>query len=124
MISAALASGVSKSEIHSMVATTTPPAPTNGHSSDKVRKDDQGLPIYAELPSGMIDLPAAAKKHGGTVAPWDSTATGLAVVVYNLEAGSEHLSVVAAIWWCRRRICWPINRWQLLEKVVPVKVNN
>ncbi len=67
MISAALASGVSKSEIRSMVATTTPPAPTNGHSSDKVRKDDQGLPIYAELPSGMIDLPAAAKKHGGTV---------------------------------------------------------
>ena len=50
-----------------MVATATPPAPTNGHSPDNVRKDDRELPIYTELPDGLIDLPSAAKKHGGTV---------------------------------------------------------
>ena len=49
------------------LATSAPPAPTNGHSPHVVNENDQDLPIYAELPSGMIDLPAAAKKHGGTV---------------------------------------------------------
>ena len=62
----ALESGVTKTEIHSMVSTANPPAPTNGLNPHNVQKDDQELPIYDVLPPGLIDLPTARKKYGCT----------------------------------------------------------
>ena len=70
-IQAALESGVPKDDLLDMVniaylqmATAAPPAATDGHSTHNVHENDQELPIYTELPPGMIVLPSAARKYG------------------------------------------------------------
>ena len=61
----ALAAGViTRDEILDMVSTAEPTTALNGHepAEPATRADD--LPIYTELPEGLIDLPKAAKKYG------------------------------------------------------------
>ena len=66
-IEVALDSGVTKSEIHNLVATANAPSTNNGHIADDVSKADGYLPIYDVLPPGLIDLPTAAKDLGYSV---------------------------------------------------------
>ena len=60
-IEVALDSGVTKSEVHNLVAAANAPSTNNGHIADDVSKADGELPIYDVLPPGLIDLPTAAK---------------------------------------------------------------
>ena len=61
----ALAAGViTRDEILDMVSTAEPTTALNGHepAEPATRADD--LPIYTELPEGLIDLPTAMRKFG------------------------------------------------------------
>ena len=73
-IRAALSSGtLTESEILQMVSTAEPPAATNGHAPAEPATGADDLPIYTELPEGLIDLPRAAKKYdckGPTLRTW------------------------------------------------------
>ena len=59
-IGVALAAGVSENEIVSMVATVA----ADAEQPELPGFEDPGLPIYDELPDGLIDLPEAARKYG------------------------------------------------------------
>ena len=58
-IRAALASGVSERDILSMVTVTASELDTNGHGGN-----GHDLPVFTDLPDGLIDLPTAADKYG------------------------------------------------------------
>ena len=58
----ALASGVSENEILSMVATVA----ADAEQPELPGFEDEGLPIYTDLPDGLIDLSNAAKKYNCT----------------------------------------------------------
>ena len=58
----ALASGVSENEIVSMVATVA----ADAEQPELPGFEEEGLPIYDELPDGLIDLSRASKKYGCT----------------------------------------------------------
>ena len=62
-IGVALAAGVSENEIVSMVATVA----ADAEQPELPGFEDEGLPIYTELPVGLTDLATAAKNHGCTV---------------------------------------------------------
>ena len=59
-IGVALSSGVSEGEILSMVATVA----ADTGQPELPGFEDPGLPIYDELPDGLIDLPTAAERYG------------------------------------------------------------
>ena len=60
----ALAAGVvTRDEILDMVPTIDP-QPANGHETAVPATSADDLPIYTELPEGLIDLPTAARKYG------------------------------------------------------------
>ena len=66
-IRAALSLGtLTESEILQMVSTAEPPAAANGRAPVEPATDADDLPIYTELPEGLIDLPTARKKYGCT----------------------------------------------------------
>ena len=76
VIDAALESGVPRDDLLDMVniaylqkagGTVNPQAKGNGHKGLKLATDDKEMPIYTELPEGLIDLPSAAKKYKTTV---------------------------------------------------------
>jgi predicted DNA-binding transcriptional regulator AlpA len=58
-IRAALASGVSERDILSMVTVTASELDTNGHGGN-----GHDLPVFTDLPDGLIDLPTAADRYG------------------------------------------------------------
>ena len=60
----ALVSGISKDEILQMVSTAEPPTSANGHQPAERANGADDLPIYTELPEGLIDLPKASKVYG------------------------------------------------------------
>jgi hypothetical protein len=61
----ALAAGViTRDEILQMLSTASPTAATNGHALAEPTIGADDLPIYTELPEGMIDLPKAARDYG------------------------------------------------------------
>ena len=65
VIEDALAAGViTRDEILDMVSTVKPPTALNGHAPSQPATGADDLPIYTELPEGLIDLPKAAKKYG------------------------------------------------------------
>ena len=59
-IGVALAAGVSENEILSMVAIAT----ADYYEPELPGFENPGLPIYDELPDGLIDLPTAAERYG------------------------------------------------------------
>ena len=61
-IGVALAAGVSENEILSMVAIAT----ADYYEPELPGFEVSGLPIYTELPDGLIDLSNAAKKYNCT----------------------------------------------------------
>ena len=61
---ALVAGVVTRNEILDMVATTNTPGAKNGHAFAEPNSGADELPIYTELPEGMIDLPSASKKYG------------------------------------------------------------
>ena len=66
-----VASGIAEKEIHELVAVAI------NEQRDMRVEDDAGgdLPIYDELPEGLIDLPTAARRYRratGTVRQWAS----------------------------------------------------
>ena len=72
-IQAALEAGVPREDLLDLVniawlriagGTTNPQANGNSHEELELATDDKELPIYTELPPGLIDLPAAQKKYG------------------------------------------------------------
>ena len=74
-IQAALESGVPRDDLLNMVniaylqmagGTMNSQANSNGYKGLELATDDQELPIYTELPEGLIDLPTAQKKYGCT----------------------------------------------------------
>ena len=58
-VETALASGVSENEILSMVATVA----ADAEQPELPGFEDEGLPLYTELPPGLIDLATAAKRY-------------------------------------------------------------
>ena len=58
-IRAALASGVSERDILSMVTVTASELDTNGNGGN-----GHDLPVFTDLPDGLIDLPTAADRYG------------------------------------------------------------
>ena len=58
-IGVALAAGVSENEILSMVATVA----ADAEQPELPGFEDEGLPIYTDLPDGLIDLATAAKRY-------------------------------------------------------------
>ena len=61
----ALMSGVvTRSEIISMVTAATEPVASNGHAVNGLETYYNELPVYTELPTGLIDLPTAVDKYG------------------------------------------------------------
>ena len=68
VITDALTAGVvTKDEILDMVSTAEPPAANNGRAPAEPATGANDLPIYTELPEGLIELSAAAEKLGCTV---------------------------------------------------------
>lgn len=64
-IEVALAAGVvTRDEILDMVSTDSPDAGSNGGAPAEPMSGTDDLPIYTELPEGLIDLPTAARKYG------------------------------------------------------------
>ena len=66
-----LAPDVPEEELHEFVTTTYADAKLASHNGTHAavnagerQQDSDGLPIYDELPAGLIDLPAAAAKYG------------------------------------------------------------
>ena len=65
VITDALTAGVvTKDEILDMVSTAEPPAATNGRAPAEPATGANDLPIYTELPEGLIDLATAVKQYG------------------------------------------------------------
>ena len=73
VIDAALESGVPRDDLLDMVniaylqmagGTITPQANGNGYKGLELATDDKELPIYTELPEGLIDLPSAQRDYG------------------------------------------------------------
>jgi hypothetical protein len=73
-IEVALAAGVvTRDEILDMVSTDSPDAGSNGHAPPELAVGSDDLPIYTELPDGLIDLPTAATRYeckGPTLRMW------------------------------------------------------
>ena len=68
VITDALAAGVlTRNEILDMVSTIDPPAANCNHAPAEPTAGADELPIYTELPEGLIDLPSAAAGYGCTV---------------------------------------------------------
>ena len=68
VIEDALAAGMfTKDEILNIVSTANPPTITTGHAPDELNTGENDLPIYTELPDGLINLPSAAAHYGCTV---------------------------------------------------------
>ena len=74
-IQAALEAGVPREDLLDLVniawlriagGTTNPQANGNGHMGRDLAIGDKELPIYTDLPEGLIDLPSAQKKYGCT----------------------------------------------------------
>ena len=60
-----LAAGViTREEILDMVSTAEPPTALNGHAPSQPATGADDLPIYTELPEGLIDLPSACEVFG------------------------------------------------------------
>ena len=75
-IHTALEAGVARDDLLDMVniaylqmagGTVNPQAKGNAQIGLELATDDKELPIYTELPEGLIDLPSAAKKYDTTV---------------------------------------------------------
>ena len=65
VISDALAAGVlTKDDILDMVSTAESPTSASGHTPAGPTIGTDDLPIYTELPEGLIDLPTAARNYG------------------------------------------------------------
>ena len=64
IIDALTAGVITKDEILDMVSTAEPPAATNGSAPAERAAGANDLPIYTELPEGLIDLPSAATRYG------------------------------------------------------------
>ena len=63
-ITDALTAGVvTRDEILDMVSTVEPPNDTNGHTPAEPTVGADHLPIYTELPEGLIDLPTATVRY-------------------------------------------------------------
>ena len=72
-IRAALEAGVPREDLLDLVniayfqvaaGTMNPQGNGNGHKVLGLATDDKELPIYTELPEGLIDLPSATRKYG------------------------------------------------------------
>ena len=63
-IDTALAAGVSQSEILHMVTTANPLTAGNAHVLEELDQNGQDLPVFTDLPDGLIDLPTAADRYG------------------------------------------------------------
>ena len=65
VITDALTAGVvTKDEILDMVSTAEPPAATNGRAPVEPATGANDLPIYTELPEGLIDVATAVREYG------------------------------------------------------------
>ena len=75
-IHTALEAGVARDDLLDMVniaylqmagGTVNPQAKGNGYKGLELATDDNELPIYTELPEGLVDLPSAAAEYSCTV---------------------------------------------------------
>ena len=112
-IRAALLSGtLTESEILQMVSTAEPTAATNGHAPTEPATDSKELPIFAELPEGLIDLPKAQQHYGCTRSLlWNWVRSGQIKIRGRLKAparGGGYLMVAIAD--LEERIASPPNR--------------
>jgi hypothetical protein len=65
-ITDALTAGVvTRDEILDMVSTDSPDIRSNGHAPAEPMSGADDLPIYTELPEGLIDLPSAMMMYDG-----------------------------------------------------------